>query len=95
MPLARRLLISTFLRSGQPAKALTAIQPFLGDMGQDATLLSLAGQVYLQNGDQRAEEYFAKASKLDPGDPQKRTSMAHGPRSNWHGTQRTGGNVGD
>lgn len=77
MPLARRLLISTFLRSGQPAKALTAIQPFLGDMGQDATLLSLAGQVYLQNGDpKRAEEYFAKASKLDPGDPRKRTSMA-------------------
>lgn len=77
LPIARRLLIASYLRSGQPAKALSTLQPFLNDMDKDATMLSLAGQVYLQNGDaKRAEEYFTKASQLDPSDPKKRTSMA-------------------
>lgn len=75
--LARRLLIASYLRSGQPAKALNALQPILNDIDKDPVLLSLAGQAYLQNGDpKKAEEYLTKASKLDPKDPSKRTSMA-------------------
>lgn len=75
--LARSLLISTYLRSGQPTKALTTLQPVIDKIDRDANMLSLAGEVYIQNGDaQKAEEYFAKAASLDPKDARKRTSLA-------------------
>jgi putative PEP-CTERM system TPR-repeat lipoprotein len=74
---ARRLLIATYLRSGQPAKALTALNDATGKEGLEPGLYSLAGEVYLQNGDaKKAEEYFAKALKLDPTDAKKRTALA-------------------
>lgn len=77
LPLARRILLASYLRAGQPAKALATLQPVLGHIDQDATLLSLAGEVYLQNGDAgKAAEHFAKASKLDPNDAAKKTSLA-------------------
>jgi cellulose synthase operon protein C len=75
--LARRYLISNYLQSGQPAKAMSALTPALGKMKNDSTMLSLAGQTYFQNGDaKKAEEYFSMASKLAPNDPEKRTSLA-------------------
>lgn len=75
--LSRRLLVLTYLRQGQPAKALTAIEPVLGKIERDANMLALAGDVYIQNGNSaKAEEYFAKASKLDPDDSAKKTSLA-------------------
>lgn len=75
--LARRLLILTYLRSGQPPKALTALTPSLNKDSIDPDMYSVAGEVYLQNGDvKKAEEYFAKASQLDPKDARKRTSLA-------------------
>jgi putative PEP-CTERM system TPR-repeat lipoprotein len=83
--LSRRLLILAYLRQGQPAKALAAIDPILGKIENDANMLALAGDVYLQNGNTaRAEEYFSKANKLDPDDPAKKTSlaMAHMARGN-------------
>lgn len=74
---ARTLLIATFLRSGQPAKALAALNAATGKDGLDPGMFALAGQVYLQSGDAtRAEEYFAKALKLDPDNPEKRTALA-------------------
>jgi len=77
LTLARNLLISTYLRSGQPAKALATLQPVLEKIDQDANMLALAGEVFIQNGDaEKAEEYFAKAAKLDPQDAKKRTSLA-------------------
>lgn len=77
LPLARRILVASYLRAGQPAKALNALQPVLGQIDQDAALLSLAGEAYLQNGDAgKAADHFAKASKLDPNDAAKRTSLA-------------------
>jgi len=77
LPLARRLLIATYLRTGQAEKAMTTLQPVLANIDQDANLLALAGEVYLQNGDpKKAEEYFAKATRLDPQDASKRTSLA-------------------
>jgi putative PEP-CTERM system TPR-repeat lipoprotein len=78
LALARRLLIATFLRTGQAAKALTALNEVVGKDGAIApSLYAIAGQVHLQNGDpKKAEEYFAKALKLDPENARKRTALA-------------------
>ena len=77
LALARRALIATYLRSGQPAKAMATLSPSLRNEILDPNLLSLAGEVYLQNGDsKKAEEFFAKAAKLDPKDSKKRISLA-------------------
>lgn len=77
LSLARRLLIATYLRSGQPAKALVVLNAAGGKDGLPPDLFALAGEVYLQNGDaKKAEEYFGKAVKLDPDDARKRTALA-------------------
>jgi putative PEP-CTERM system TPR-repeat lipoprotein len=77
LPLARQVLISTYLRAGQPAKALSTLQPAFGRFEQDPIMLTLAGETYLQNNDaSKAAEYFAKASKLDPENANKKTSLA-------------------
>jgi len=77
MSLARKLLVSSYLQAGQPAKALTTLQPVLDRIDQDPSLLALAGQTFLQNGDaKKSAEYFTKASKLDPNDATKKTSLA-------------------
>jgi putative PEP-CTERM system TPR-repeat lipoprotein len=74
---ARRLLVMTYLRSGQSAKAVAALSSAPAKEGIDPGLYSLAGEVYLQAGDvTKAEQYFAEALKLDPGDPGKRTALA-------------------
>ena len=75
--LARSLLVTNYLRGGQPAKALSTLQPVLDKIDKDPALLALAGEAYLQSGDpKKAEEYFAKASKLDPENASRRTSLA-------------------
>lgn len=76
LPLARRLLVSSYLQIGQPAKAIATLKPVL-ERNDDPSLLSLAGEAYLQNGDaSKAAEFFAKASKMDPGSNAKKTSLA-------------------
>ena len=75
--LARRLLTLTYLRTGQPAKALATLTPALTSEPIDTALYSIAGEVYLQNGDfKKASDFFSKAAKLDPKDGRKRTSLA-------------------
>lgn len=75
--LARRILVANYLRAGQPAKAIDTLQPILGEIDKDSAFLTLAGQAYLQNGDAgKAAEYFTKASKLDPENATKKTSVA-------------------
>lgn len=77
LSLARRWLAMTYLRSGQPAKAQAVLANVINDKTTDAGLLSLAGEVQLMNGDaKKAEEYFARASKLDPQDGRRRTVLA-------------------
>lgn len=77
LPQARKLLASSYLRAGQPSKALSTLQPVLDKIDKDSAMLSLAGEVFLQNGDaKRAGEYFAKASKMDPENAAKKTSLA-------------------
>lgn len=75
--LARRWLVATYLRLGQPAKALTTLAPVMNDKTTDPALLQLAGEVHLLNGDaKRAEEYFTRSTAQDPQDPRKRTALA-------------------
>nr|WP_315205219.1 XrtA/PEP-CTERM system TPR-repeat protein PrsT [uncultured Albidiferax sp.] len=77
LSVARRVLVMTYLRMGQPDKALSTLNPGLKQEPVDTALYSIAGEVFLQNGDiKKAGEYFSKASKLDPKDPRKRTSVA-------------------
>ena len=75
--LARRMLTTTYLRTGQPAKALATMEPLLKDADSNPATSALAGEVYLQNGDmKKAEEYFGKAAKLDPKNARSRTALA-------------------
>lgn len=75
--LARRLLVTTYLRSGQPAKALAVLNDGMGKDDLDPSMFTVAGQAYLQNGDaKKAEEYFSKALKLDPSNAGKKTALA-------------------
>ncbi|WP_294250213.1 XrtA/PEP-CTERM system TPR-repeat protein PrsT [Propionivibrio sp.] len=75
--LARRILIASYLRSNQPAKALAILQPVLDKIEKNSNMLALAGEVYIQNGDaEKAGIYFTKAAALDPGNTGKRTSVA-------------------
>lgn len=78
LSLPRRLLVATYVSSAQPAKALAALTGSLDKDGNlDPSMYSLAGEVYLMNGDaKKAEEYFAKALKLQPDDANSRTALA-------------------
>jgi putative PEP-CTERM system TPR-repeat lipoprotein len=74
---ARYLLIISYLRSGQPAKALAELEAAAGKDGVPPALYGLAGRAHLQNGDaEKAEEYFTKALELDPDDVRRRTALA-------------------
>ena len=74
---ARRALITAYLRSGQPSKALGVLQPVLSKIEGNSDMLALAGEVYMQNGDAgKANTYFTKAAALDPENKGKQTSVA-------------------
>ncbi len=76
MSLARRLLIQTYLRTGQVEKAAATLPPKVED-SEDPDLLGLAGQVQLVGGNQAAaQRYFELAAKLAPNDPDKQTRLA-------------------
>lgn len=62
--MARRLLVVSQLRLGQPARASETLQPLLeGGMSRDQNLLLLAGETYLANGDvKRATGFYQAAS---------------------------------
>ncbi|MCP5249845.1 MAG: PEP-CTERM system TPR-repeat protein PrsT [Candidatus Accumulibacter sp.] len=75
--IARRVLIASYLRNQQPAKALNILEPVLDQIDKDSNMLALAGQVFLQNGDvEKSGKYFAKAATLDPQNAGKKTSLA-------------------
>lgn len=66
---ARKLLVSTLLRTRQPQRALEVLAPALKAAQQDAQTLTLAGEAYIQTKDfTKATEYFEKASMLSPAD---------------------------
>lgn len=75
--MARRLLISTYQRTGQFKKALAALDTAFARGQEDAGLYPIAGEVYLQNGDTaRAEKYFVKALEDDPQNASRRAALA-------------------
>lgn len=75
--LARRMLATIYLRTGQAAKALTTLQPGLNRPNVDPELFAVAGEAYLQSGDaKKAEEFFVKANQKDPNNARTRISLA-------------------
>ena len=64
LALARKLLISSYLRAGQPAKALATLQPVLERIEKDPSFLSIAGETYLQNGDAKKADGQKEAESL-------------------------------
>jgi len=62
---ARQLLVQTYLRSGQPAKARETLQPLIdSDAISGPHLQMLAGETFLANGDvQRATAFYQAATK--------------------------------
>lgn len=74
---ARKLLTETYLRMGQPDKALATVQPLMDPSKPDGEAFALAGQAHLQAGRAReAEAMFVAAVKLKPQDVQLRTALA-------------------
>lgn len=74
---ARRTLVLSYLRSGQPAKAVEALQPVLQGSETRTAWLSLAGNAYMQSGDVKtAESYFQRAAKAEPENKQTQTALA-------------------
>ncbi|MEO7010121.1 MAG: XrtA/PEP-CTERM system TPR-repeat protein PrsT, partial [Caldimonas sp.] len=73
----RLLLAKTYMRAGDPAKALATVLPLLDSAAPSAETLALAGSAYLETGDlDHAEKLFARAVKLDPKDARSRTALA-------------------
>jgi putative PEP-CTERM system TPR-repeat lipoprotein len=60
---ARLLLVQTYLRMGQPAKARDALRPLVEKgMPTNPQLLLLAGETYLANGDVKAASAYYQAA---------------------------------
>lgn len=76
LPIARSMLAQLYLRTGQPQKTLSTLEPLLGrNPGPGA--LQLAAEAHLQTGDtRRAEELYQRAAKMKPDDPRIRTALA-------------------
>ncbi|HNT37927.1 MAG TPA: PEP-CTERM system TPR-repeat protein PrsT [Rubrivivax sp.] len=74
--LARGMLAQIYLRTGQPQKTLTALEPLLQKNAGPAAL-QLAAEAHLQSGDtKKAEELYQRAARLKPDDPRIRTALA-------------------
>jgi predicted Zn-dependent protease len=75
--LSRHLLAQTYLRTGQPTKAVEVLQPLLESKTPDGTSLALAGEAWLQMGNtQKSDAAFQAAAKASPDDARVRTSVA-------------------
>ena len=75
--LSRHLLAQTYLRTNQPAKAIDVLMPVLNGKNPDGTSLALAGEAWLQMGEnKKSEAAFAQAAKVSPNDNRVQTSVA-------------------
>ena len=73
----RRLLVGTYLRTGQASRAMEVLQPLLPRIDREPAMLNVAAEVYLQNGDaSTAAKYFEKAAALDANDYRPKTGLA-------------------
>ncbi len=77
LTMARRLLAQTYLRSGDPDKALAALAPHLAGGEPRPADLSLAGEAWLQKGDRaKAEGLFKRAMASEAEGERTRTRTA-------------------
>jgi putative PEP-CTERM system TPR-repeat lipoprotein len=74
---ARKLMVSTLLKSRRTKDAIEAMTPALKVAQQDdAQMFALAGEAYMQAGEYtKATEYFTKASTLAPKMAELRTAL--------------------
>jgi putative PEP-CTERM system TPR-repeat lipoprotein len=77
LPDVRQNLANTYLRLGQPAKALATLKPVLDSDLPNAPIHALAGEAYSMMGDPAAaEKAYLRAAKLDPNDNRMSTALA-------------------
>jgi putative PEP-CTERM system TPR-repeat lipoprotein len=75
--MSRQLLAQTYLRGGQPSKALDILAPITQGPKPDGVSLSLAGEAHLQLGEsQKADQAFQLATKAEPDNTRVRTAVA-------------------
>jgi putative PEP-CTERM system TPR-repeat lipoprotein len=73
----KRLLATTYLRMGKKDLALNEVKELLPKAANDPNVLTLAGEVYLANGDMaHAVQYYEQANKLAPGNAAIETRLA-------------------
>ena len=73
----KRLLATTYLRMGKKDLALSEIKELLPKAGQDPNVLTLAGEIYLANGDiANALHYYEQADSLVPNNAAVQTRLA-------------------
>lgn len=73
---ARKLLTSTLLKAGQTPDAMAVLEPALNTAGQDAEVLALAGETFMQSSDfNKAGELFSKAAAISPNTAGLRTAL--------------------
>ncbi|WP_137940055.1 XrtA/PEP-CTERM system TPR-repeat protein PrsT [Chitinivorax sp. B] len=74
---ARRLLAATLLKQKQPERAITLLEEGLRGKPDDAGMLNLLGEAYLQAGNHsKATDILAKAAQAAPADPNTRARLA-------------------
>jgi putative PEP-CTERM system TPR-repeat lipoprotein len=77
LPLARMVLAQTYLRTGQPAKTISTLEPLIEHADAPAEALALAAEAHLVAGDPKmSDQLFARATKAKPDDPKIRTVRA-------------------
>ncbi|MDE2161403.1 MAG: tetratricopeptide repeat protein, partial [Burkholderiales bacterium] len=75
----RQLLAQTYLRTGQPKRAVDVLRPIVESRTPDAASLTLTGQAHLQDGDAAAAQAdFERATTIDPRSTTARTALALG-----------------
>jgi putative PEP-CTERM system TPR-repeat lipoprotein len=74
---ARRMLAETYVRMGQPDKALSALQPLVEAKPPDLPGLSVAAQAHLMKGElDKAEALFQAVAAKRPDDSRIQTTLA-------------------
>jgi putative PEP-CTERM system TPR-repeat lipoprotein len=82
LPVARRQLAKTYLRLGQPAKAVEILKPVLADASADPQAYAVAGEAYFLSGDfERAGASYQQAVDVNPQGVKSRTALAMSKRT--------------
>lgn len=77
LTLSRQILAQSYLRAGQPQKAIDVLGPTINGEKANAESLALAGTAYVQLGDlNEADAAFRHAAQLAPDSAKVRTEVA-------------------